>query len=413
MSDKILLLFTLRFPYGNSEGFIANELPYLSKHFEKVLIIPSDSEDANANASLPPNCSIDSRLIGLPKTFSFKTFYRFLPGFLKIWFISAKRQPWKYTRYIKGAAHHYFNDIRKHQKIREIALECQKQDHSTLAYDYWMLNSSLSLIACKKEGLLKHVICRAHGFDLYKERHVGHFLPFVEYKLKNLDKVFTISNHGKAYLEREYNKNKPNSNIEVRYLGIENASDGNVPEIPKAKYPIVVSCSGIIPVKRVDTIAKAVMLCKNPLTWIHFGDGPLRMKIESLVLKASENQQIILAGQCNNKEILQFYLSNKIAAFLSASESEGLPVSMMEAQASGIPIIAPDLNGIPEIVTPETGILYDPGTGAGNLSKLIDMVLVEDTFSQARIQSHFQRHFSAEVNYNNFAIEIADLAENA
>ena len=44
-----------------------------------------------------------------------------------------------------------------------------------------------------------------------------------------------------------------------------------------------------------------------------------------------------------------------------SSEKEGTPVSLIEAAAAGRPAVATAVGGVPEVVTPETGILVSPG----------------------------------------------------
>ena len=45
--------------------------------------------------------------------------------------------------------------------------------------------------------------------------------------------------------------------------------------------------------------------------------------------------------------------------FINLSSSEGIPVSIMEAQSFGIPVIATNVGGSGEIVVSETGVLVD------------------------------------------------------
>ena len=52
--------------------------------------------------------------------------------------------------------------------------------------------------------------------------------------------------------------------------------------------------------------------------------------------------------------------SQPIDIFINVSSSEGLPVAIMEAISFDIPIIATNVGGTSEIVTPETGILIAP-----------------------------------------------------
>ena len=72
-----------------------------------------------------------------------------------------------------------------------------------------------------------------------------------------------------------------------------------------------------------------------------------------------------LAGQLDHREVLSFYERHHVDALLSLSLSEGLPVSMMEAQSYGIPIVACAVHGVPEIVNERTGILLPPDGDSG------------------------------------------------
>jgi len=54
------------------------------------------------------------------------------------------------------------------------------------------------------------------------------------------------------------------------------------------------------------------------------------------------------------------------------SETEGLPVSMMEAISFGIPILSTDVGGCKEIVTSETGILIKKDFDDNEVAKMIE-----------------------------------------
>ena len=58
-----------------------------------------------------------------------------------------------------------------------------------------------------------------------------------------------------------------------------------------------------------------------------------------------------------NEEVMEYYKNNLVDLFVNMSESEGLPVSMMEAMSFGVPVIAPDVGGIKEIVDENSGWL--------------------------------------------------------
>jgi glycosyltransferase involved in cell wall biosynthesis len=181
-----------------------------------------------------------------------------------------------------------------------------------------------------------------------------------------------------------------------------------IPDLKIDVKPLIVSCSGIIPVKRVHLIANAIKQLDFQLTWVHFGDGPLAESIKNIVNSMDKSKICYFPGFMPNANIQSFYAQNNVDIFISASESEGLPVSMMEAQAYGIPILAPELNGIPEIVNEYTGRLFSPNLTALELSKKIESFLKIESFDNQVIKNHFKEHFSAEDNYDKFAIELKE-----
>lgn len=84
------------------------------------------------------------------------------------------------------------------------------------------------------------------------------------------------------------------------------------------------------------------------------GDGPLRGMLQGLIEKLGQHDAVILHG-AKEGETVRAVLA-KADVFMLASvtaadgDQEGTPVSLLEAQASGIPVLATKHSGIPEIV---------------------------------------------------------------
>ncbi len=88
------------------------------------------------------------------------------------------------------------------------------------------------------------------------------------------------------------------------------------------------------------------------------GDGNLRTELEEFTKKIGFADQIIFKGQISNvDEELK-----KADVYVSASEYEGLPMSVMEAMSFGIPVVASDVPGNRDLIKDcETGLLYKYG----------------------------------------------------
>lgn len=111
------------------------------------------------------------------------------------------------------------------------------------------------------------------------------------------------------------------------------------------------------------------------LKLVMVGDGPLLPAARRLVHQLGLGARILFPGMCSPSEIAARMRSCR--AFLQHSlvapdgDSEGSPVSVMEAQLSGLPVVSTRHAGIPEVVIEgETGLLVEEGDVAGMASAI-------------------------------------------
>jgi glycosyltransferase involved in cell wall biosynthesis len=96
------------------------------------------------------------------------------------------------------------------------------------------------------------------------------------------------------------------------------------------------------------------------------GDGPDRAMLEDRIAAAGLGGQVELLGIRTRAEIAVLLASTDVLVAPSvptrAGKREGIPVVLMEAMASGVPVVASRLSGIPELVTDgQDGRLFPPG----------------------------------------------------
>ena len=93
------------------------------------------------------------------------------------------------------------------------------------------------------------------------------------------------------------------------------------------------------------------------VTWTHIGDGPNRAEVDAIIAKFPENVTGVMLGAMPNAEVLRYYSEHHVDLFVNVSESEGVPVSIMEAFSFGIPVLATNTGGVAEIVDETVGKL--------------------------------------------------------
>lgn len=140
--------------------------------------------------------------------------------------------------------------------------------------------------------------------------------------------------------------------------------------------------------------AKIVLDKIKNVTFLFVGVGPLKTEIENLVVNFGLINKIIFTGFREN--IKDYLLGFDI--FVLSSKLEGLGTSILDAQASGVPVIATNTGGIPEIIENNTnGILVEPENNSKLAYAIIDLI----------VNSSKREYISknARVSVNTFSIE--------
>jgi len=412
---KTLVLITSNFPFDTGESFIESEFPYLNRNFDRTIII-SQNISGNKTRTIPENVDV----YRYNTSTSFQGFF-YLPVVFILNsgdIINMLREDIKFrlnnlNKLTISNFFHLFKKIIKAFQLKDFIIKKLNNEginESIVFYSYWLKTGAQAIALMNYKDSIK--IARAHGSDLYEEKTESGYLPLLKFLSLNLDAIFFISKHGRQYFEE---KTKiTNSRFFISYLGSQKPGIEIIKKEKSDKY-VIVSCSNMVPLKRIDLIIKALAVVEpeKEILWLHFGDGILKSTLETL----SENKLGMLKkishkfmGHYPNEELMKFYSMNKVNLFINTSSTEGVPVSIMEAQSFGIPVIATDTGGVKELVAEGTGSLLPPDFKPEDLAKLIRHYesLPEDEENKIRMNAvnNWKSNFNASSNYEDFISKV-------
>lgn len=413
-----LIIYTQTYPSSSSvqQPFIERELPYLAQHFEEITIIPQVF--SGEELSLPDNVSTET---------GFSDFYK-KQGVLGI-IINALRSKYFYQEILQQPSVllsvkmllrliKFVGDAEITREWAKNWIENKSIDISnSLFYSFWFTQIAMGL------GLLKEiypnirVIARAHGYDIYEERYSPPYSPCRPKTLKLIDRLFLASADAHIYMKKNY----PSFSAKyyTAHLGVE--ASGFISSLSSDDVFRIVSCSSIIPLKRVELLAKSIALMaqirpNKKIQWIHFGEGPNREKVQKIIGNFLPSIQGKLYGFTPNIQILEHYKNHPVDIFVNLSTTEGgAPVSIMEAISCGIPVIATNVGGNPEIVSEKNGLLLNADPTLMEIAQAFFKIIdnPEETFQKRKNSIMIWREqYNAHENFENFVQQLAALVGN-
>lgn len=400
---KRLILFTSGFPFGNGESFLETEIDYLSKSFDQVLIYCPKST-SNIIRTVPENCFVKTFSTKMSRIEKLRAFFGLLN--VVVWKelqVIRKVYSKKLSLSIlKTMLISYFQGIRV-KRLCQSLVNQKGQDDKFYFYSYWCDDSALGLALFRDKNQEYKCFSRMHGWDVYFEVSKINYLPFRHFIADNLTALFPISQKGMNYMVDTW-KIIDSSKIHVSRLGVQKQ------EFMPNPFPVftLVSCSNMIPLKRIHLIVEALSEIKDvQIQWFHFGDGPLMNEIMSIAKKSlPKNVQANFMGRINNQELMEWYSAHQPDVFMNVSSSEGIPVSIMEAMSFGIPAIATDVGGTAELVNEENGYLLQTNPQVQQIENAIRFFTSLSSERRMKFSNEaknkWEKDFSAEWNYNDF-----------
>jgi glycosyltransferase involved in cell wall biosynthesis len=108
----------------------------------------------------------------------------------------------------------------------------------------------------------------------------------------------------------------------------------------------------------------------NNVMLVYAGDGIARAEIERLSNQSGLGEAVRLLGKVSHDALPEWISASDVLCL--PSHHEGVPNVLLEAASCGTPCVATTVGGIPEVVTPASGLLVVPGDVAALARALID-----------------------------------------
>lgn len=307
-------------------------------------------------------------------------------------------------------------DLALSVKMAEVA-EREKLD--ILHVHYAIPHAACACLAKEMLGkTFPKIITTLHGTDITLVGIDPSFFQITKFSIEQSDGVTAISNYLKKKTIDEFKIYKP---IEVipNFVDTRRFIDKPNPNLHAQFAPnnekILMHISNFRPVKRVDDVVRIFSLVRKeiPAKLILVGEDceslPVR-NVRELGQELKVNEHIICLGQQGNIE----HLLPIADLFLLPSEQESFGLAALEAMSCGVPVIATNIGGIPEVVIDgKSGYLSELGD-VGNMAKnavklLTDSELLEkfrensrdravSSFDDYHIIPHYETYYKQVLN---------------
>ena len=241
----------------------------------------------------------------------------------------------------------------------------------------------------------------AHANDIFAPRHFEIGLD----KLVDVARVIVTETDYAAQFLRERFPQRANS-VHRIYNGLDLA------EFERADFsstpPLIIAVGRLIAKKGFAELIRACALLAERGKLFRceiIGEGPLENELRAQIAQLNLQNRFVLSGAKPQREVRQHLAAASVFVLPSVLDPEGgmdnLPTVIMEAMATGLPVISTNIAGIPEMVVQnETGFLVQPADPIA-LAKAIEDVIDDRLLAQRLGEAGHQRAqelFSIEKN---------------
>jgi len=172
--------------------------------------------------------------------------------------------------------------------------------------------------------------------------------------------------------------------ITVSLCGLDHGTYRLLDGVERARRPTIVHFGRIRKYKSVDVVIRAFKLILEQVPdaeLIIIGDGPYRSNLVELVGRLGLGESVRFTGALPVSDLVKTL--NRAHLFLNASPKEGWGLTVVEANACGVPVIASDRPGLKDsVVDGKTGYLVEYGDAQAFARRSVELLRDHDLWRQ-------------------------------
>ncbi|MCP4740960.1 MAG: glycosyltransferase, partial [Actinomycetales bacterium] len=368
---RSIILLARDYPFGLGEAFVEDEVARLARE-GPLVVLPAFNACGGPPRPLPEGVVLDEGLAGRGPGFLFR------PGLL-FQLISAAGRELRTRPRIFGSFRAMFRLAgylyRAGRVLAWVDDARRTGDPVRRVMAFWSNAEAFGMALAIRRDPSITLVARSHRFDVWEEENPGDYLPFRRELAQAAHKLLPSSREAADYLVRSIPVEQ--EKVAVAPLGVEPPFEPR-PWAGRAEI-LIVSCSTAAVVKRLPLVAASIAKAsaedpERSWRWVHLGGG--EAQIRSVIADGPGNLELELPGWLPREAIYRFHRDRQPNCLVNLSSSEGVPLSIMEALAMGVPVVATAAGGTGEMVDDSVGALLpveiDAAIAAAAIRRVVD-----------------------------------------
>ena len=251
--------------------------------------------------------------------------------------------------------------------------------HATSA---WIAREML----CEKGERPIPIVTTLHGTDITLVGADPSFRPITRFSLLRSNGITSVSSYLRTETERVFGIEQDRIEVIPNFVDLDKYNRAKQPchkgKLAAPGEKLIMHISNFRPVKRLEDVVRAFagIVKEVPARLILIGDGPDRGKAQHVARIEGIRDQVIFLGKVESvAELLSC-----ADLLLLPSETESFGLVALEAMACGVPVIATDVGGVPEVVTHgENGWLVPVGDHQAMAAHAVRLLRDQDLWHKA------------------------------